>query len=72
MAPFDYDNCPRTQLESSIRNMIEEISNLTMYRDAVSQIGINQDLMPVSALKRETLLEARDVLSEVIKAVNQL
>ena len=62
MAPFDHENCPATQLDSSIRNMIEEISNLTMYREAVGAIGINQDLMPVSALKRETLIQAKEVL----------
>jgi hypothetical protein len=36
LAPFDYENCPSSSLEKGVRNVVEEISNLTMYRDAVS------------------------------------
>ena len=31
IAPFDYDNCPKTHIEKLLRNLIEEISNVTMY-----------------------------------------
>lgn len=45
--------------------MIEEISNVTMYQRAIQSVGVNQDLMPVSALRKEILVQAKDKLVEI-------
>jgi len=31
LAPFDYDNCAKTQMDKLKRLLIEEIANVTMY-----------------------------------------
>jgi len=35
MAPFDYDNCPPTHMEKTLKHLYEEISNVTMYQRAM-------------------------------------
>lgn len=52
MAPFDLDNCAKSTLSKQIKHLIEEVSNLTMYRKAISVIGIDTDKMPISKLNR--------------------
>lgn len=32
LAPFDYENCPKTQMNKVLRYLIEEISNVTMFQ----------------------------------------
>ena len=36
-----------------------------MYQRAIQQVGIDQDLMPVSALRKETLQSAKEKLGEI-------
>jgi predicted DNA-binding WGR domain protein len=36
LAPFDYENCAPTQMEKRLRQLFEEISNVTMYRRALT------------------------------------
>ena len=31
LAPFDYENCAKTQMDKNKRLLIEEIANVTMY-----------------------------------------
>ena len=38
--------------------MIEEISNVTMYQRAIQKLGIDQNKLPVSAIKRDAIKEA--------------
>lgn len=56
LAPFDYENCARTTMEKCLRHLIEEISNVTMYQRSLQDMGIDQSQMPVSALKKDTIL----------------
>ena len=73
MAPFDYENCVKpSHLEKSVEDLIEEISNVTMYQRAIRAMGIDEDKLPVSALKREAILEAKAILAEISAAVTEL
>lgn len=72
LAPFDYDNCAKTQMDKFKRLLIEEIANVTMYQRAVSSQGIDKDQMPISNLKKETLQDAKDILKELKAMITQL
>lgn len=48
-----------------LEDMIEEISNVTMYQRAMRTMDIDEDKLPVSGLKREVILEAKSVLGEI-------
>lgn len=41
LAPFDYENCAKTQIEKATRLLLEEISNVTMYQRSLQQMGID-------------------------------
>ena len=74
MAPFDYDNCAKASEDfvKETQELIEEISNVTMHQRAISQLGIDQSLLPVSALKKEVLIEAKEILIQTKRVVNEL
>lgn len=43
-----------------------------MYQRAVKQIGIDQDKLPISSLKRDAILEAKGVLAEISGKIKEL
>ena len=57
-------------IEKSVEDVIEEISNVTMYQRAIRSMGIDESKLPVSALKREAITEALDILSQISVLVN--
>jgi hypothetical protein len=56
-------------MEKTLRHLIEEISNVTMYQRSLQDMGIDQSLMPASSLKKETIEKAKIVLGQLSKAV---
>lgn len=73
LAPFDYDNCAKlSAMHKWTEDLIEEISNVTMYQRAVRQMGIDENKMPVSALKKEAIMEAKGVLAEISGTIKEL
>ena len=59
LQPFDYDKCPKSKLGQEIFDLYEEISNVTMYQKAITQFGIDTEILPFSGVKKESLIEAR-------------
>jgi predicted DNA-binding WGR domain protein len=72
LAPFDYDNCAKTVMEPKLRHLFEEISNVTMYQRSMKEIGIDQSQLPVSALKKEDIEAASEVLKKLDLAIKEL
>ena len=58
LAPFDYTKCPKSMIDEETYNLFEEISNVSMYQKAMTSFGVNSTALPVSGIKKETLLEA--------------
>lgn len=66
LAPFDFENCtPGEKLSKKVMNFVEEISNVTMYQRAINNFNLDMEALPISGLKRETLLKAKDILAEI-------
>lgn len=76
LAPFDYNNCAPTAIQNkSVYELIEEISNVTMFQKAMQACGIDNDIMPISSLKKEVVNEGLAILwelDEVVKAIDVL
>lgn len=62
MAPFDYKVCPKSHLDKPVQDLFEEIANVSMYKKALSQTGLDQEIMPINGLKKETIAEAKNIL----------
>lgn len=70
LQPFDYEQSPKTKLSEPIYELFEEIANVTMYQKAMNQFGLDTNVLPFSAVKKESIVEARTLLmsiSELIK-----
>ena len=74
LAPIDYENCAKAAqpLDKRTEDLVEVISNVTMYQRAVSDLGIDQDLLPVSGLKKETIEKAKKILCELKPVLDEL
>lgn len=59
LQPFDHEKCPKTKLQKTLFDLFEEISNVTMYQRAMNNFGINKDVMPFSAVSKDTIIHAR-------------
>lgn len=56
LAPFDFDNCKQAQgVCQRVLDFIETICNVTMYQKAIETEKVDLQLLPVSALKRDSL-----------------
>ena len=44
---------------------METICNVTMYQKAMTQENVDLELLPISSLKRDTLLKAEAILNEI-------
>jgi hypothetical protein len=49
--------------------LLEEISNVTMYQKAMNQIGIDNKILPISGLNKDVLNKAKDLLNQITKKV---
>lgn len=66
LAPFDFENCAKgSGLSKAVENLIEEISNVSMYHKAIQGMGIDESKLPVSAIKREAIKQAYDILKQL-------
>ena len=71
LAPFDFDKCPRSTLEKNERQLLEEVANITMYQKAISNLGIDKDVLPISCLNRDVVAKAKDILQNIGKLLKQ-
>lgn len=66
LAPFDFDNCKKAVgVCHRVLDFMESICNVTMYQKAMTQEDVDLDMLPISSLKRETLMRAQEILSEL-------
>ena len=52
-----------------VEDIVEEVSNVTMFQRAVRAMNIDQDKLPVSGLKREAIVEASEILNQISSTV---
>ena len=73
LAPFDYENCFKpSSLPELVEDLVEEISNVTMYQRAIKTLGIDEDKLPCGSLKKETIQEAYAILLQIKAAADEL
>lgn len=71
LAPFDFEKCPKSGLEKPIYELFEEISNITMYQKAMNTLGIDTTVLPFSDVKKDVIVEAKQILMDINEAVNE-
>ena len=65
LAPFDYDKAPKSKAQKEIRDLFEEISNVTMYQRAMGQLGLDEEMLPISGITRDIIQKAMDILKDI-------
>ena len=73
LAPFDFENCSKSSsLPQLVEDLVEEISNVTMYQRAIKTLGIDEDKLPCGSLKKESIEEAYAILWQIKAAADEL
>jgi hypothetical protein len=71
LAPFDYKKCCKSALDTNVRELLEEVANVTMYQKAMSQLGLDRSMLPVSGVSKETITKAKEILAEIGEKVEE-
>ena len=73
LAPFDFENCSKSSsLPQLVEDLVEEISNVTMYQRAIKTLGIDEDKLPCGSLKKESIEAAYAILWQIKAAADEL
>ena len=71
LQPFDLERCPKSRLRQEVYELFEEISNVTMYQRAFAQFGIDTNVLPFSGVKKQSLVEARNLLLDIQECIKE-
>lgn len=71
LQPFDYEKCPKSRLPQGIYDLFQEMSNVTMYQRAITQFGIDTDVLPFSGVNKQSLVEARQLLLDIGECIKE-
>jgi predicted DNA-binding WGR domain protein len=71
LAPFDYDKAPKSKNQKEIRDLFEEISNVTMYQRAMDKLGLDNEMLPISGITKEIIKKAMEILNKIKEKVNE-
>lgn len=62
LSPFDIKKCPKSNLEKNVRNLLEEIGNVTMYQRAMTELGYDSEILPISGIQKDVIKQAMKYL----------
>ena len=73
--PLDFKHLKvKTQLSKPIKKLMKTILNVSIYEQAMTGYGLDIEALPISKLKKETLIECRDLLESmrgVVKSIEE-
>ena len=73
LKPFNFkEQLHKSVLPKSVRSLVKSIINVTNFENVMTAYGINTELLPVTKLKKETLLECKNILEKCKDLVNDL
>ncbi len=71
--PFDYKHLQhKSTLEKPVRKLMKAMVNVAAYEKAMSMYGIDYDELPITRLKKSTLLECKAILDKLLVIVSDL
>jgi len=62
LVPFDLDKAPPSKLSEPVQDVLKEIAKVTLFQRALSNFGIDNSMLPFSAIKKEMIVKARQIL----------
>ena len=66
LRPFDYKALKKkSQLPKYIRKLLKMIVDVSLYEKAMTQYGIDTQILPVTKLEKQTLLECKSLLEKM-------
>ncbi|KAI8784708.1 poly [ADP-ribose] polymerase tankyrase [Biomphalaria glabrata] len=60
------------KLSEPIADLVTEMSSVAMLQASIEDIGLNETFMPFGRMKRETLLEARRILTDISELIDKV
>ncbi|CAL1535690.1 unnamed protein product [Lymnaea stagnalis] len=69
---FSFDSNLTTKLPEPVFDLLTELSSVNMLLASIQKVGLNEDFMPFGRMKRETLLEARRILTDISELIDKI
>ena len=71
LAPFDFEKCAKSKVEKNVRELLEEVANVSMYQKAMVSMGLDTEVLPVSGMSKEAIHQAKDLLRQIREKVEE-
>lgn len=62
---FDLESPVVSKLPLDIQTMVSDLANVSMYIEAYTKIGSDDEAVPFGRIKREVVEQAKDILTEI-------
>ncbi|BFZ11859.1 hypothetical protein BsWGS_14898 [Bradybaena similaris] len=69
---FNLESSLPTKLPEPVFDLISEMSSVSMLLASTNKFGLDENFMPFGRIKRETLLEARRLLTEISELIDKV
>lgn len=69
---FNFESSIPSKLPEPVFDLLSEMSSVNMLEASIKKVGLNEDFMPFGRMKRETLLEARRVLTDISELIEKV
>ncbi|GFO49166.1 poly [ADP-ribose] polymerase [Plakobranchus ocellatus] len=69
---FNFESSIPSKLPEAVFDLLSELSSVNMLEASVKKVGLNEDFMPFGRMKRDTLLEARRVLTDISELIDKV
>ncbi|CAG5125123.1 unnamed protein product, partial [Candidula unifasciata] len=69
---FNLESSLPTKLPEPVFDLVSEVSSVNMLLASTNKFGLDEDFMPFGRIKRETLLEARRLLTDISELIDKV
>ncbi len=68
---FDLESSIPSKLPKSVQRLFSDLTNVSMYVNAYKSIGCDVESMPFGRIKKEAVMEAKDILDKLEKLIKK-
>jgi ankyrin repeat protein/predicted DNA-binding WGR domain protein len=69
---ISYENCPKSNLDEKLEEVIKGISKSTIYRESMSRYRLDVEVLNFSCISKQALEDAENILLELANLINLL
>lgn len=66
---FDWAKSPKSSVDPKIQKLVKSFAHPGYFRENMTNVSVNQDLLPISRIDESSIAEARTLLAKISEAI---